>query len=99
MDLQASVGSELGVAQVDDDAAEPRQHRTAREGLGAVLQLDAVEDGDEGELVTLLAAVRGYGPFDEGSGGHHPAPRTESQNQERSQDAHLTREPSDVLLY
>ena len=49
---------ELGAAQVGLDAAEPGQHRAAPEGSAPALELDAVEDRDERQLVALGVAPR-----------------------------------------
>src|SRR4029079_7670701 len=68
---------ELDLAQVDCDATEPRQHRTSRKGPGPALELDAVEDSDQAELVALFVSARGHGPPHERSSSHHPHPGAE----------------------
>ena len=55
--LEVRVGRELRLAQVDGDPAEPGEHRATAERLRAALDLDAVQDRDEPDLVTLGVAA------------------------------------------
>src|SRR5215471_6743354 len=79
---------QLDLAQVDFDAAEPRQHRASAESPGPALQFDAVEDGDEAEFVGLFVSARGHRPPHERSGGHHPCPGAELEEEQPSKRTH-----------
>ena len=91
MDGEPRAVRELGVAQVDVDAAEPGQHRAAPEGLRPALELDAVEDRDERELVALGVAARAHDALEERRGDHHAEQRSELEEQEPSKQAHRAR--------
>src|SRR6476619_7416265 len=79
---------ELDLAQVDRDATEPRQHRASRKGPGPALELDAIEDSDQAELVTLFVSPRGHGPPHERSSGHHPHPGAELEKEHPTKRTH-----------
>jgi hypothetical protein len=74
---QPRVRCQFGLAKVEFDATEPREHRPAGERLGSILERDAVENGNETELVALLVAERGDCSPHVGSSGHHPRPGAE----------------------
>ena len=88
---EAGAARELGVAQVDVDAAEPGQHRAATEGLRAARELDAVQDRDERELVALGVAARAHDALEERRGDHHAEERSELEEQEPSKQTHRAR--------
>jgi hypothetical protein len=54
VDGQPCSRRELGLAEVELDAAEPREQRAASEGTRTTPQLDPVEDGDVVNLPCCL---------------------------------------------
>jgi hypothetical protein len=52
-----ALGCKLGLSEVDGNAAEPGEHRTAAEGDRVALELYAAEYRDERDLIALGIAT------------------------------------------
>ena len=72
-DLEVRVRRELRLAEVDGDPAEPGEHRAAAERLRAALELDAVQDRDEPDLVALGVPAGGKARFRRAADANIPA--------------------------
>ncbi len=83
-------GASLRLAQVDRDAAEPREHRAAAESRRAALERHSVEDRDELNLVALLVAARGQRALHDGSSSGKAGIHPEGEEPECSNCTHGT---------